>query len=431
MKDNFSTWLRHEKFTIGLAIFCALFPILFSIDWNIEIKDENNIMIWILRQIGQFPYQIVNILFIFITLAMLAKTSLLIGKDEDKVESIHDYVKSTFGENSTLARNTSDNLFKRLNIAVQQFYFSWLAVWAIWLVLYIVEFIFSIYKTNIFNNGSYVMAEHQIFRFECLLENTLNLINSFILFFIYLVITVSTVRVGSFADNSRRTMHIGVCFFILLGMLCFSIDVFSLSSLVGPDKYQEIQFFIRLFIGIIATMSLMAVLGRLNTSFLNIPQWLVMCLYLYASVQMIYPLTYNAVTENYKENKEKDNEASKNTFIVMNCIHNNTTDTIPNNGLQTFNSSTIVQATDKEKVKKEENPKEKSINNNEYSYAKHLAYLISILAFLGKGCLFLVLRWIAKKKRFLFFLIHKANSLSDSDEMLRRFNKYYEGCPDQ
>ena len=76
---------------------------------------------------------------------------------------------------------------------------------------------------------------------------------------------------------------------ILIGTTFGLIDLFSI---VGCADYDRTQFFLRLFIGVIASMSIIMVLGRLNTSYLKIPQFLMMCLYLYATVQMLYPLVY-------------------------------------------------------------------------------------------------------------------------------------------
>ena len=88
-------------------------------------------------------------------------------------------------------------------------------------------------------------------------------------------------------------MYIGVCIFILVETGCLLTDLFSLSDMVDANMYDDIQVFLRIIIGLTATISLMAVLGRLNTNFLNIPQWMMFSLYLYAGIQMLYPITYN------------------------------------------------------------------------------------------------------------------------------------------
>lgn len=358
--DNFYDWVRHEKFAIGLALFCAFCPLLASPKWEFKCLTEADkfSFLWYLKEIldNGHHYQIINIVFIFIILFLFTRMKIVPDRSDDKVEKLHKYVKDTFGENSTLARNTPAELFDRISIGVRQFYFLWIFVWIVWLIMYIIEFIYAIVILPLHEFQQYELTiVHNLF------ENSLNLISSFLLFFIYMDITISTVRVGTLTDNGRNTMYIGSAILVLIGTIFFTIDIFSL--FLPSDSYHLTQFFLRLFIGVIASMSMMAVLGRLNASFLKIPQPFIMCLYWYATVQMLYPLTYAEKT----------------------C----------------------------------------------HPYSELLNNVLNISAFLGKGCLILVLQWITKENRFLFFLIHKANSLSDSDSMLRRFNKYYKGCPDK
>lgn len=369
--DNFFDWVRHEKFAIGLALFCAFCPLLENLGWDwIWAKEEMvpHSFSWCVQQIfkGHHQYQFVNILFIFIVLLMLTRMKILQGKNDEKIEKLHEYVKDTFGENSTLASNTPEELFNRISIGVKQFYYLWVSVWAVWLVMYIVKFIHAIYIIQCKEGLDCVDCQTTLY-VSNLLENSLNLISSFLLFFIYMDITVSTVSVGTLTGNGRSNMHVGTFMLILIGTIFFTVDLFS--RFLPAESYHYTQLYLRLFIGLIASMSMMAVLGRLNTSFLKIPQSLIICLYLYATVQMLYPFTYGA---------GKICEVKK-LWISSDMLND----------------------------------------------------VLSISAFLGKGCLILVLQWITKENRFLFFLIHKANSLSDSDAMLRRFNKYYKGCPDK
>lgn len=306
---------------------------------------------------------------------LLAKINLLIDNDEEKTGKLFGYVKDVFGENSTLAQYEPKDLFDRLRIGIQQFYFSWIAVWTIWLALYIMKFVLCIYNEHL-KQSALVAAigsgDEQIVRLGNLLENSLNLLNSFIILFIYFVITIATVRAKALANTNLRSMCICFCFIVLLGILYFTVDIFSMFSLNTAD-YNALQFKIRFLIGIVATISLMALLGRFNTNYLNIPQWLMMCMYLYAAIQMLYPYMYSQ----------------------------NTTDVSQN-----------------------------AINSSQRPHSE-MSQVLFAVAFMGKIGLFFVLRWIAQRKRFLFFLLHKGHTLSDANAMLRKFNKDYEGCPDK
>lgn len=146
-------------------------------------------------------------------------------------------------------------------------------------------------------------------------------------------------------------------------MVYFPVDF--LSIFLKPEfakTYDVIQFYLRVIVGIVATVSLMGVLGRLNSSFLNIPQSLIICLYVYASVQMLYPVIY-------------------------------------------------------------ENMQNQSVLTEVYN-VKLMKYTVYIVAFAGKVCLFFVLRWIIQKRRFMFFVIHKAHTFIESEDMLKKFNRF-------
>lgn len=344
MDDNFFDWLKHQKFTITLALICSFIPWLFSFEQVVDrLNRENGSPV--LNFVLDHSFEVGNISFIFITLVMLIRTGLLIDKDDEKSERLYGYVRCVFGSNSKLARNSEKILFKRMQISIGQFYYSWLCIWIIWLLMYIGKFVYGI-------GNDFLCYDEEVSRYVAFFENVLNLMGSFVFFFIYMVITISTVNTGSLSGDNKSKMHTAVVALMFIGFTCLSVDYFS-TFIGSPSIYENVQLGVRLVIGIIAAISIMAVLGRLNSSYLDIPQWLVMCLYLYASVQVLYPYM-------------KD--------------------------------------------------------------ADLLGKVVYSISFGGKICLFLIIRWIAQRKRFLFFLIHKANSLAESDEMLRKFNKSYDGC---
>ena len=363
-KDSFYGWAQTNRYFIYLSIFCAFVPLITEqlMGWikgqpvsqavpSPHVSLEISYLISMLEH--QIPFQFVNILFITFALYKLARMKFLQVEAPEKEKKLHEYVT---------------NLFKRINTGIKQFYYSWVIVWVIWLIMYIIKSVYTFYLINqeLYNKFLYTGCSdgQMLFRIENFLENNLNMLGSFVLFFIYMDITVSTVHVGTLTGKGRGNLQIGVFFMILIGTTFGLIDLFSI---VGCADYDRTQFFLRLFIGVIASMSIIMVLGRLNTSYLKIPQFLMMCLYLYATVQMLYPLVYTT---------------SSGHFYVE------------------FVTPTVT-------------------------------IVLNLLVFCGKVTLLLVLLWIARNNRFMFFLLHKANSLSDSTFMIRRFNKYYEGCPDK
>jgi hypothetical protein len=353
---QFKEWIKKQRYTILLAIFCACLPVGMEIvrHWNANILKIINI---------DYLYNICNITFILISLFLLGNLKFLLTNDNgDKSRRLHDYVKEQFGDNSSLYKEGANELFARMEKAFRQFYYSWLIVWGIWLVMYIEKFIYTLELPHISETATYT---------HTLLSNTLNLANSFLLFFIYMVITISTVNRKKIPGHNLKQMNQGIFLMFFFGAGCFLLDFYSYFISDNPlseNYYYLIQLIVQSFIALLGCISLMAVLGRLNSSFLDIPQWMILTLYFYAAIQMFYPL-----------------------------------DLLKDWTLQENASSSMA------------------------SYLNMASKGIYILAFFGKIILLLAMLWTMRQKRFLFFLTRKAHTLAESDDMLAEFDRSYNG----
>lgn len=341
--DSFSSWLKEQKYTSLLSIVCAfipLFPSLFNIK-GIRLPDNT------------FWLNLANAIFVLATLIALISSKFLISKNEEEKEKrLCTYIKQQIGTNCRLLHDGEHYFFHRMEVSVKQFYYSWIVVWCIWLLMYI----WKLFQP-------WMQGFEITIRTFYFIENLLNLLNSFAMFFIYMVITFSTVKTPADEGNCRQ-MHIGVICLIVVGALCIGADSIGLYMYNG---YVNLQFTIRLVIGMIASLSMMVILGRLNSSYLDIPQWLILTLYVYAAIQMLYPLMFLL-----------------NRPEAIDCC-------------------------------------------NWLLHLNGIQLLFYSLTFVGKIFLFLLILWIIRRKRFLFFLIHKAHSLAESDEMLEIFNREYDG----
>lgn len=347
-EDNFYSWLRSQKYTAIFSILCAFLPIVPSLFDKSGFQFNEMNLNWL---------NLANAIFILVVLFFLVNSKFLINKDsEDKEKQLSTYIKVNIGPNCRLLHNGEHDFFHRMDISLKQFYYSWIVVWGIWLLMYLLKFVFNLFDNFNLTFGALDSTAN-------IVENTLNLLNSFAMFFIYMVITFSTVK-ASTDDGDCKQTHLGVVFLFLIGTLCLGADIVGLYT---PFDYVNLQFTIRLFIGIIASLSMMMVLGRLNSSYLDLPQRLILSLYVYAAIQMLYPLMYLLDA----------NVLSKSNIFM------------------------------REKIS--------------------IQLLFYFLAFAGKICLFIMILWIIRRKRFLFFLVHKAHSLAESDEMIETFDRTFNG----
>jgi|WetSurMetagenome_2_1015567.scaffolds.fasta_scaffold65579_3 hypothetical protein len=343
--NNFTSWLIKDKFTIILTLICAIAPFAIS---HIEKLNKTPSLGW------DFYSDLFSMVLIIIVLCwILLKSKFIKDKQYQKQALLHDYVVDEFGSHSELGNEEVDSLFERMRMTLKQFYYGWVAVWIIWLIMYTEKFIHYFYV----NFGDNCMVDSIMMeRLNYFFANFMNLFNSCAMFFIYMVITISTVNHKK--SSNRGQMYEGIIVLCFILFVCSIIEIFSMYYC--QNLYDVVQFCLQLLIGIFASISFMSVLGRLNSNYLNMSQWVVMCLYFYSAIQIIYPLTYNNILDRI--------------FV---------------------------------------------------SYSLDFIKILSVLAFLGKVFLFIIIRWIMLDNRFLCFVLHKANAMSESDRILSDFNFKY------
>lgn len=445
--DTFREWLISERFNVILAVLCAFLPLLISFVNDIMSVNAFSGRYSELRRFfdHNVHYQVCNLIFIIIALCCLSRMRYIRDKDSDKAGRLHEYVRDVFGQNSTLAKdNTAPVLFSRISSGIKQFYYSWITLWVLWLILYMEKLIFTLYSMYCTDESTLVC----MFRVDNFIENNLNLLSSFVSFFIYMDITMSTVKVGTLGDRGRHDMQTGVMLLILFAVIFVVTDMFSI-FVVSHDTYDKIQFVLRLFIGVIATISVMAVLGRLNTSYLRIPQYIIMILYLYATVQMCYPMMYRQEasyvhaemsyeSKNISVCKECKGQVTQRKGCLCECASDAkpSRKCVPSVACCSRVSDCPTSCCTCGRILPESHAVGKCscsklcVSNmispdTRYDIIKIMTNIVSFLAFVGKLALLVMLLWISKKDRFTFFILHKANSLSDTEQMLKRFGEYY------
>ncbi|MTK52942.1 hypothetical protein [Paludibacter sp.] len=368
VSNEFGEWIKGQRFTVFLAIFCAILPLL--INPFVRLLGTPHFLSIIAKDdyLGMYIYDICNIMFIVAGLLVVTSSNFLLNsKDYDKAERLTRYVQDKFGSGSSLYLEGREALYQRMSKGCKQFYYSWVVVWIVWLILYIGKLIFIIRMDHF--SYSPGLNSIDLYKIQGLFENICNLINSGAFFFIYLVITISTVK-QAVPNHSLKEMHRYIIILLFLGLVCILFD-FNALFVDGSKSYYLWELVIQLIISLIASISMIAVVGRLNSSFMDIPQWMILSLYLYAALQMFYPL---GLLNQYVSNEMVDDSSVVALQSALDIIYKG----------------------------------------------------FYFCAFLGKICMLLTIKWIMSNNRFLFYSTHIAQVLAESEDMMKEFNRYYE-----
>lgn len=246
---------------------------------------------------------------------------------------------------------------------IRQFFMAWLVIWGLWFAYYFGHFIFE------YNVSVYAMsdcpADITPKRLSGFFMNLLDFLSSAVLFSVYLILNEVTVLRKERA-TPRKSFLDGVIILIMFAILFLAPSVFSLSA--GAEAYREITVWVSLLLATISTVSFVLILGKLNSYYLQIPDVLLYGLYFYATAQAFEPLC--VISEQY---------------LQYGCCHM---------------------------------PDLKSITGI-------IREIFPWVTLLGKIFLMLTLIWITEERRFVFYVIHRSQSITDSVKMLKSFNKYF------
>lgn len=191
------------------------------------------------------------------------------------------------------------------------------------------------------------------------MQNTLDFLSSCVLYVIYLVLSEATVK-GEERHQSGNYLFKGAIIMLVLGILFFIPELLSLSTV--SSGHALLRFCVSLMLSIFSAVTFTLILGKLNSSYLQFPSWMISGLYVYAVVQAYKPISELAIV--YKD------------MLFVSWI------------LQ------IVQN------------------------------FLPWITLAGKMLLMLALIWISDRKRFVFYLIHQSLSLTDAPRMLKRFDQH-------
>lgn len=250
---------------------------------------------------------------------------------------------------------------------VKQFYSCWVLIWVLWVLFYgwgAIEAAIpsgqGIGAIDVFTKCRYHYAVMYLFDFA----------SSAILFMLYLVLNNVTVGRHLREEAHPNDLRFGGIFLLIVSC---ALGTLFIHGFMISDKevfYSYMQL-VGVAFGFFSAFAFVLFLGKLNSFYLQIPMLLNLFVYVYAIIQILNPI-----------------------FLISD---------IPDAGLAHPLLASLASSSD---------------------IVNTLNIVFQILTLLGKVSLALILYWIVYKYRFIYFVITKSLSLTETPEKIKVFWKY-------
>lgn len=307
--SEIATWFRKDKFSIILTIACAFLPMVFSslpntffkIPQEMKIlldREERNILTpedkATLQKFNYYRNEQINSaaqgIFVMIAIGaiMLSYQPTTLRDVSDK-RSLQQYIEEVCRLRQT-TNNTSENAYRVVKITVRQFYHFWIAIWWIWMIYYIGDYL-------LFQTGCYVYMRTGVQANMRVVKTFLDLCNSAAIFGVYFILSNTTVDISTRSRHPYRNLYSGISFVMVILLVFVVLQAIRLSNpydggLMKYDIYTEI------LLGAFSALSLVLVLGRFNSKYLRVPRPLMYILYAYA-ISQIFVVFNHIPDKNY------------------------------------------------------------------------------------------------------------------------------------
>lgn len=278
MFDNTRTFIRKQKTNIIITVLGSLLPLLFN---GIFVVLKGNSIKYLLDinnwRIGTRTNFIIQSLFILITLYVLIQVQRYVLHDLKKSEEqIKQYIRKNCGIKIFDHKETINTAFRTVQLTVSQFFYAWEAVWLMWFIYYGGGVLLSIAFENVNNcccHPNVLTIYQHIFDF----------LNSTAMFAIYIILTNVTVNYRKRTNNDYTRLE------SLLAWVVFFIIFIAGIIIEVCLPIHLIAKIMPFYVSIISTVTFVLVLGRINSSYLNVPSFFMLVLYIYAIIQLYIP----------------------------------------------------------------------------------------------------------------------------------------------
>lgn len=288
------------------------------------------------------------------------------GEILNKLNHSEDRLKSYFQKEYRLNANdpySAGSAMTVLRNTVQQFYFCWLVFWGMWLLFYGWNFVEAVIRHSEIDD--FVECRYR-YGVECVFD----FMTSSILFLLYLILNNVTAERRLRAETHPADIRIGVVFLLVVSCVISTLFIHSL-MMDEQDKTLVFMLSVKLLLGCFSTFTFVLFLGKLNSFYLQIPMLLNLFVYVYAVLQVFNPISLLIAIPD-------DSGLKK--------------------GLETLFANGI---------------------GDWRQFGENANIMFHVLTLLGKVSLALILYWIVYKYRFVYFVITKSMSLTETPEKIK------------
>lgn len=367
MDNGIWIWLKDERISIIGTVLCPILSVLIPIIAHLlKLKiDDTNSLITTLYFL-QFFFLVISLYFILsnrtVILRQLSDKETLLIRYFQKECHIRNEEDSPLTEHFTVVRDT-----------VEQFYRCWGMIWALWIFYYGVESIGRLLP----NSEMLFTGVQSHYVFKCVVDFG----TSIILFFLYLILNNVTVYRQKREEANPNELRYGVMFLMICACIIGALFIYSF-SVRNEFLAFEYMMIVELALGTFATFVFVILLGKMNSFYLQIPIILNLLVYLYAISQIFGFLTFLSDGAEFFKNDFEYNDLEYCDVLLYNVLV-----------------------------------------SSEFKFANINIFFLFVSLF-GKLFLAMVLYWIVYKFRFIYFVITKSLSLTETPEKIKVFWRY-------
>ena len=280
MFDNIKAFFEKQKNNIIITLIGGLVPFLINAIYDVVkenyISDSSTKKFnW---EITPYTNFVLQSIFILITLFVLLQVRNFVVNDIKKSkEQIKQYIKKNCKLKIYDRERTTESAFNTVKETVSQFFFVWIIVWIMWLIFYGGGFfIYSLQLSDHSFKADMVLKTFQ---------QTFDFLNSTAMFAIYIILTSVTVNRKERTENDYTYWEAFLVWIVLFIVFLAGVIIENVNN-----KHFLAEF-LPFYLSIFSTVTFVLVLGKMNSTYLQIPAFFMFILYIYALIQLIIPFS--------------------------------------------------------------------------------------------------------------------------------------------